>query len=105
MDEAKTNCFRNNIRQKFTGALRNYALVTEESIDETITVVLFIDKKGVMHLKEIQSSQVLLENLPELSKSIEEVTTSMPKLYPATKRGIPVDVEYSLPIRIQTNHK
>jgi len=103
LENEKTECFRSNIRQKFTGALRSYTLMTDKTIDENLNVILFIDKQGEMSLKEIQSSQLLLETLPELSKSIKEVIVSMPKLYPATKRGIPVATEYNMPIRIRTS--
>jgi len=104
LDDEKTECFRLTMQEKFVEVLSEKSFVTKESIEETITVILLITKDGKVKMKAIESSEIIQNQLPELSTIIEDIIATMPKLYPATKRGIPVATEYQLPINIQTSH-
>ncbi len=102
LEKAKTNCFRTNIRQRFSKALQSFDISSDETIQETITVVLEISNTGRMQIKDIHDSDNLEENLPELYEILDSIITTMPTLLPATKRGIPVTTRYELPIKIKT---
>lgn len=103
LDQEKTDCFRITIQEKFTQYLEEYSFITEESIEETIDVVLHIDRIGNMKIKEIKYSKEISLQLPNLTKDLSSIVAKMPKLLPATKRGIPVATEYQLPIHIKTS--
>ncbi|WP_299673709.1 hypothetical protein [uncultured Tenacibaculum sp.] len=102
LDSDKTNCFRANIRQKFTKALQSFNISTHDEINETVTVVLVIGNTGKMEISDIYISEVIEEKLPELPQILDSIITQMPNLLPATKRGIPVTTQYELPIEIKT---
>lgn len=103
IDEAKTKCFRANMHQQLTKRLRNFSFPINEIIDETIIVVLLINQSGKVSLQEVQSSDFIQEQIPDLLEFIEKSIDSLPKLQPAIKRGIPVVTQYELPIQITTS--
>ena len=100
LGEAKTKCFRVNIHQKLTKELK---LLTSDFKEEELVelnVVLSIDNKGVISLKEIEYFNDVYKEASFLREEILIAIKQMPQLYPALKRGIPVATEYKLPIRI-----
>ncbi|CAL2058987.1 hypothetical protein [Tenacibaculum sp. 190524A05c] len=102
LDDEKTECFRTTIRQHFTDGLHQNEFSSDEDIKETIVLVLRINDKGKMTLKQIKASDDIQQRFPELKSLLNQIVRDIPDLFPATKRGIPVTTEYQLPIEIQT---
>ncbi len=102
--EDRTNCFRTKLQEKIANALQKHALTVEEDIDEMITVFLTINRKGKVELKEIKRSQLLKETLSSLDSLIDLSIKRLPRVSPAIKRGIAVNTEYQLPIRVSINN-
>lgn len=96
----KSDCFRNTIHQKIGEELLLHSLSVKDSINETVYVDLIINDKGEIIFKELQSSEIIKMELPELDSIIHISVNNLPKIYPAIKRGIPVATEYQLPIKI-----
>lgn len=103
IDDEKTACFRTNIHQQLTKNLETTCFILEEEINETITVVLLIDKKGKVSLQELKVTELKQSELPNLEACIKKAIDGLPNLHPAIKRGIPVATQYWLPIKIKTN--
>ena len=97
----KTDCFRTTIHQKIGAELLQHTFIIKDSIDELIYVDLIINSKGIFTLHAIQSSNNIKKVLPQLDGLLRESVGKLPKIYAANKRGIPVSVKYSLPIRIK----
>ena len=102
IDKTKTtDCFRTTIHQKIGAELLQHTFIIKDSIDEPIYVDLIINSKGIFTLHAIQSSNNIKKVLPQLDGLLRESVEKLPKIYAANKRGIPVSVKYSLPIRIK----
>ncbi|WP_445747492.1 hypothetical protein [Polaribacter sp.] len=99
--EAKSVCFRTNIHQKIGEELQKQVFTIKDSVDEMVTVHLLIDAKGVVTLEQMEATEIIKEQLPELDSLLTISIQNLPKIYPAIKRGIPVKTKYILPIRIQ----
>jgi hypothetical protein len=97
----KADCFRTTIHQKIGAELRKHAFIIKDSIDEVINVDLLINSEGVFTLDAIQSSNNIKKVLPHLDSLLRETVEKLPKIHAANKRGIPVTIKYSLPIRIK----
>lgn len=97
----KTDCFRKTIHQKIGADLLQYTFIIKDSIDEVIYVNLIINSEGIFTLDAIQSSNNIKKVLPHLDSLLRESVQNLPKIIPANKRGIPVTIKYSLPIRIK----
>ena len=100
IDEEKTNCFRTTIHQKISKNLAQHQLKIKDSINEIITVELFISSDGKIKLSNINSSNIIQEELPILDSLLQVSVNNLPKVFPAIKKGIPVSTQYSLPIKI-----
>lgn len=103
MDDAKTNCFREEIHNRIASSLQQYPFVTEKGIREEVIINVLIDAKGNFKLKNITTSSNIDEQLPTLDSIIKNAITSLPKIQPAIKRGIPVATQYQLPIKVESN--
>ncbi len=102
--QEKSNCFRKTIHQKIGASMSKHQLESVFDIDETIMVDLLVSAQGKIELQAINNSDELDENLPELDSIIKLCISELPKVLPATKRGIPVATQYQLPIKISLKH-
>ena len=98
---AKSDCFRSTIHQKIGAELQNHIFTIQDSIDEIVNVSLIIDSKGKIQFEKMDASEIIKIQLPELDSVISASIQTIPAIYPAIKRGIPVTTKYTLPIRIQ----
>ena len=94
-------CFRNTIHQKINKELLQNPLEARDSISEIIFIDLLINSKGMISFKKIELTDNLKKQLPELDSVIQNSIEKLPIIKPATKRGIPVNTKYRLPIKIQ----
>jgi hypothetical protein len=62
-----------------------------------------IDKDGKFTLKNIESTPELKEVLVHLDSLVRLSLQSLPIVFPAIKRGIPVSTQYQLPIKIRVH--
>lgn len=99
--EPKTNCFRKTIHKSIAEELQRHVFAIEHAIDETILVYIKIDAKGIPRLVQIDASNLVKQQLPNLDSILQNAVNKLPKLYPAIKRGIPVETQYQLPLKIQ----
>lgn len=98
--EKKTACFRETMCQHISQRLAKTVIEVNTAINETVSVYLFIDKQGDVTLKKIVSSAQIKMAIPQLDLLIEQSLHSLPNLFPAIKRGIPVSTQYVLPIKV-----
>ena len=99
----KTTCFRNTIHKHISENLAKHQLEVKNPIDETIQVSVLINNKGDVSIQKISSSEMLKKEFPAIDSLITISLQDLPKLFPATKRGIPVTTQYQIPIQIQVN--
>jgi len=99
--EPKTRCFRNTIHKSIAKQLQEYTFELDTVIDEEINVFIKIDAKGMPILVQMETSNAVTVQLPQLDSLLRTAIENLPKMYPAIKRGIPVETQYQLPIKIQ----
>ncbi|CAI8334383.1 MAG: Uncharacterised protein [Polaribacter sp. SA4-10] len=99
--QEKSACFRNTMHAKISSELQKHSFIIKEAVSETVFVHLLISANGTVVLDEIQSSENIQIQLPTLDSLLKISVRNLPKITPASKRGIPVVTKYSLPIEIQ----
>ena len=97
----KEFCFRETIYHQVGQALDKYQLKSNDSINEIIVVKLKIDSKGFFNIHSMISSPNLKTMFPQFDSIIYKGIETLPKVFPATKRGIPVATLYELPIHLK----
>lgn len=87
-------CFEQHLHQW----IKPYLDTLEVEIVESDTLNLFIkiNKTGKIHLDSLQGKV-------GLTKTFQRIFENAPQIYPAQKRGIPVNVKLELPIILKVN--
>ncbi|SDK89449.1 hypothetical protein SAMN04488034_101821 [Salinimicrobium catena] len=99
-DAAKT-CFGNKVANYFYARLEAKHPVVTESIDDTLYLYLRISEKGIPAIDSMEVDSLVVAQLPEIKNWLKQSVDSLPKIYPASKRGIPVVTKFKMPIVIQ----
>ena len=100
--ESNFNCFVNTLTSKLQANLIDNSVVVNSFLSDTLFVNFNVTNKGDIVLSELSNESVILE-LNALVDSIFKLTVlDLPNLYPAIKRGQPVNTKFILPILIST---
>lgn len=102
LKEDRVNCFREEIHKRVTTSLQQYNFVTKNNLNEEVLIDILINKEGKFVLTEVTTSDIVINQLPELDSIIKLAIEKLPRINPATKRGIPVVTKYQLPIKVKT---
>lgn len=97
---ARRDCFHSTLLEHVNIYLAQQNLVASEDIEDTIRMKLAIDKRGQLSVISIHSKPETQKELPEIDSLLTESLETLPKIYPAIKRGQQVDTEFTLPIVI-----
>ena len=101
--EKKTACFRETIHQHISKSLAKNKIEVKKPVNEVLNVEVLISNKGIVSVQKIIASDVLKTEIPAIDSLITASLQNLPKLFPATKRGIPVTTQYKIPIQINVN--
>ena len=99
--EAAKACFGNKVSTYFFSRLEAKQPVVTEEIDDTLYLYLRISEKGTPTIDSMEIDSLVLDQLPEIDEWLYASVDSLPKIYPATKRGIPVKTTFRMPVVIK----
>jgi len=97
---AAKKCFETTLTQYFLASFSKQQLVATDSVNAMTYVYLGISNKGKASIDSIKIPSLLQNQFPEMENRFRRSLDSLPKIHPAQKRGIPVSVKFTLPIRI-----
>lgn len=100
-EEVAKTCFGKKVSQYFFSRLEAKQPVVTEEIDDTLYLYLRISEKGVPAIDSMEIDSLVLAQLPEIKTWLTQSVDSLPKIYPATKRGIPVKTTFRMPVVIK----
>lgn len=99
--ENKKNCFEAVVREALNKKLAGQNIVVTEDVSDTILLKLHIDNLGVLTLKNIEMTAMTRTQIPHLDSLLAHGFDSLPKIFPAIKRGQQVATEFQLPVVIK----
>lgn len=99
--EKQKICSQIKLSQNIYASLISVNITTSKKVNDTLLVTLIIDKTGVVSLSNINSSEFIQQQIPNLDSLIENGIKDLPVLKPAIKRGMPVATEFTLPIVVK----
>ena len=100
-EDKSKECFGNKVASYFYARLEEKQPVVTEALDDTIYLYLRISEKGVPSIEEMEIDTLVVNQLPEIKTWLIQSVDSLPKIYPATKRGIPVVTTFKMPVVIK----
>lgn len=100
IDKAK-ECFESTVAASVNNYLSRQEPIVTEAIDDTVFVHLEISKTGVPTIESIDADSLVTSQLPELQLWLKQSIDSLPRIHPASKRGIPVSSVFIMPVMIK----
>ena len=101
--EDKTICFQETITTHITGYLLKETIVVTQDINDTIVLKFQVSQKGELSLLEAKIDSLTTLEIPNIKQLLHKSLDSLPKIFPAIKRGQQVTTEFILPIIIDVN--
>jgi hypothetical protein len=78
-------------------------MVVSTDIMDTILIDFKLSDKGEISILNLKIKKESLESLPNITNLINLAIDSLPKIYPAIKRGQLVTTQFKLPIIINSD--
>lgn len=100
LTEAK-NCFERKVSSTIYSFLSSQQPVVTESINDTLFIYLEITKEGRAQIDSMRVDTTITNQLPEIRNWVRQSLDSLPKIYPASKRGIPVSTVFKMPVVVK----
>ncbi|WP_157961061.1 hypothetical protein [Lutibacter citreus] len=97
-EEKQRICSQIKLSEHLYATLDSNKLIIAEKVNDTILVKLLVDNKGNVSLVNINSSEIIKNQIPKLDSLIKKGIDVLPKMEPGIKRGMPVSIEFTLPI-------
>ncbi|MCF7559936.1 hypothetical protein L3X39_04740 [Sabulilitoribacter multivorans] len=101
--EEKMYCFQYFLKKHISGKLLNETIVVNQDINDTINLQFQVSDKGVLSILNTDMDSVTIKEIPNINELLYKSLDSLPKIYPAIKRGQQVTTEFNLPIIINVN--
>lgn len=94
-------CFEATLANSIYAYLARQEPIVTQAIDDTLILYLEITKTGKPIIDSVFVDTMVTNQLPDLKVWLQQSVDSLPKIYPAIKRGIPVSSAFKMPIVIK----
>ena len=96
-------CFETTLITHITNKLSDEIIVVTENVEDTVVIKFHISETGNLSVLNIKNKETTKEQIPNLDSLLIKSLDSLPRIFPAIKRGQQVKTEFTLPIVIQMN--
>jgi hypothetical protein len=101
-NDNQKKCFEVSLIEKLTELLHKNELKVKERVNDTALIDLLIDQTGKASVVNINSPEIITNQLPTLDSIIRQSVSALPTMKPAIKKGIFVRSQYRLAIVVKT---
>ena len=104
-DSSKTKsesitCFQNTLINHINSYLQKEIIVVTQDVTDTIQLQFQVSRLGELTLKNAKIDSITLLEIPNIKSLLHDSLDSLPKIFPAIKRGQQVTTAFNLPIII-----
>ena len=99
--DAAKECFGKKVANYIYARLEAKQPVVTEELHDTLLLHLHISEAGVPEIDSVEIDSLVIAQLPQIQSWLRQSVDSLPKIYPASKRGIPVATKFIMPIVIK----
>ena len=100
----KQKCFMSYFSDQLKKNLVDYNFILNRTLVDTVYFNLKIDKLGNVTHEKIEINENSNKYKNAIEKALSSTINNLPKVYPALKRGQPVDVLFNFPLLISTEN-
>ncbi|MDO5968577.1 hypothetical protein Q4Q35_02045 [Flavivirga aquimarina] len=101
--QEKQQCFTNVLTDHIFKYLQDQIIVVTKDINDTIDLKLRVSETGIVTILETKVDSLTIKEIPNINKLLSKSLDTLPKIFPAIKRGQQVTTEFKLPIIIQVD--
>ena len=101
--QEKKQCFTSVLTGHIFKYLQDEIIVVTQDINDTIDLKLQVSETGTIILLETKVDSLTIQEIPNINNLLAKSLDSLPKIFPAIKRGQQVTTEFKLPIIISVN--
>ena len=94
-------CFQQVLTDSISHYLYKNEIVVSSSINSTINLDFEVSDRGYLSLINIEQDSLISAEIPQLDSLLYKSIESLPKIYPALKRGQQVTTKFRLPILVK----
>lgn len=99
----KKVCFQQGLTTHISEFLQNEIIVVTKDISDTLVLNFQVSETGQLKLIDAKINVLTKEEIPNIESLLYESLDSIPKIFPAIKRGQQVTTAFELPIIIKVN--
>jgi hypothetical protein len=103
LKQERKDCFQRVLMTHISSFLQNENIIVSQDISDTIILNFQVAETGDLKLLHAKIDSVTIAGIPEIETLLYKSLDSLPKIFPATKRGQQVKTEFRLPIIIGVN--
>ncbi|QNK79130.1 hypothetical protein H7F37_10460 [Winogradskyella sp. PAMC22761] len=101
--EDRKICFQNTLITNVNQYLAHQNLVVSKDVSDTIVLKIIIDYNGKLEVESIAIKPETVSEIPEIDSLLRQSLKTIPKIYPAIKRGQQVTTAFEFPVNVNIN--
>lgn len=99
----KKACFERILTNHLSESLANQNFVVSQEVSDTLELTVIITGEGKTSITDVKVKDETVSELPSLKQVLHKSIDSLPKIFPAIKRGQHVTSQFKLPVVISVN--
>ncbi|GAA4888503.1 hypothetical protein GCM10023311_10520 [Flaviramulus aquimarinus] len=96
-------CFQHTLTTHINDYLQKEIIVVSQDINDTLMLEFKVSKTGTLSLLKSKIDSLTINEIPNIQNLLNKSLDSLPKIYPALKRGQQVTTAFNLPIIIHVD--
>lgn len=101
--QERKQCFENTLTNHVLRHLSKDKLIVSQEINDTIFIDFKLNQTGDISILNTEIDDEVFTIFPNIKVQLESSLDSLPKIYPAIKRGQHVTTQFKLPIIIKAD--
>jgi hypothetical protein len=104
-DVQRKTCFQEKLVELIYNNIDFSKIIVEKQLHDTLLVSLLVDKNGKIFYSGLEISLEIKNQLPKIDSILIKAINNLPKILPATKTniGVQVSASFDLPLILKTN--
>ncbi|MFD1161015.1 MULTISPECIES: hypothetical protein [Hwangdonia] len=103
LKEERKACFQEVLTTHISEFLQDEIIIVTKDISDTIVINFRVSETGDLKLMDAKIDSLTMAEIPNIKRLLTKSLDSLPKIFPASKRGQQVTTEFKLPIIIKVN--
>ena len=99
----KKTCFQQVLTSHISGFLQDEIIIVTKDISDTLVLNFQVSETGNLKLIDAKIDPLTIAEIPNIKSLLTKSLDSLPRIFPAIKRGQQVKTAFELPIIVKVN--